>query len=200
MHRRKVIIGLGLSPLIAPSLVRSVHAGQDADNKKEIAAQLLFVQNAHGMSLADGKLKLEGVGASTVFFSDRPQRIAGHVPTKVFIGHWGDGGDDSFAADPPNATVSLLEGDSPQEIVVELMNPRWDGHDLTYDVKVLDGSNTAEGGACSLFIDDTVIVTNPVVVAPRPVVVAPAYGALSYRGQARRVARRTSRRTARRWR
>lgn len=198
MHRRELLIGLGLTPFITPALTQSAQAGQDKDQEKkdqekESRAEILFVQNAHGVSLKDGKLRLKRVGASTVFFSDRPQRIAGHVPTAVFIGHWGEGGKDSFAADPPNGAVSILEGEELQEIVVELMNPRWESTDLIYDVKVLEGNKTAEGGACSLFIDDAFIVTNPTVVVAHP-----AYGALSYRGQARRVARRTSRRVARR--
>ncbi len=45
-----------------------------------VLAQLLFVQNAAGAEFsADGRrMTLKGMGATTLFFSDRPVRIAGH--------------------------------------------------------------------------------------------------------------------------
>jgi hypothetical protein len=189
MHRRELLIGLGLTSLVVPSLVRPARAGQDADDEQGV--DVLFVQTAHSVTLEEGKLRMKGVAPSTLFFSDRPKRVAGHVPTSVVIDTWGVGGDDSFEADPPNATISILVGEKPQEIVVVLEKPYYAGGNLTFDVKVLEGNASAKGGACSLFIDDTVIVTNDPVVAP-------AYGAASVRGQARRVSRRTSRRVARR--
>jgi hypothetical protein len=169
--------------------VRSARGGQDAD--EDLAVDVLFVQTAKSVTLDEGKLRMKGVAPATLFFSDRPKRVAGHIPTSVVIDSWGVGGDDSFVADPPNATLSILVGYQPQEIVVVLEKPVYSGDDLTFDVKVLEGVASAKGGACSLFIDDTVIVTNDPVVGP-------VYGPGSYRGQARRVARRTSRRVARR--
>ena len=49
-----------------------------------VMAQLLFVQNAHGVAIsADGKtLTLKGLSPTTLFFSDRPVRIAGHYRTE----------------------------------------------------------------------------------------------------------------------
>ena len=67
------------------------------------------------------------------------------------MAHWAKG-QDNFAADPPNATWSILTGPEPQEIVV-LKNPRLQKNNLIYDVEVLDGKKTAMGGASSLFID-----------------------------------------------
>jgi len=189
MRRRELLIGLGLTSLVVPSLVRPAHAGQDTDDDQGV--DVLFVLTAGGVSLKEGKLSMKGVAPVTLFFSDRPERVAGHVPTVVVIDHWGDGGEDSFEADPPNATISILAGGKPQEIVVVLEKPYLSGSDLTFDVKVLEGNASAKGGACSLFIDDTLIVTDDPVVAP-------AYSPGSVRGQARRVARRTSRRVARR--
>lgn len=85
-------------------------------------------------------------------FSDRPQRIVGHEPTEDFVAQWAVG-EDSFAADPPNAALSILTGTEPQEIILELMNPRIEGGDLVYDVKVLQGNEKATGESVSLFID-----------------------------------------------
>ena len=51
----------------------------------------MFVQTARGMT-SDGKtLTLEGVTPSTLYFSDRPQRIVGHMATDDFVDLWGHG-------------------------------------------------------------------------------------------------------------
>jgi len=114
--------------------------------------QLLFVQNASGLKAGDGKLTLRGVEALTVCFSDRPMRLAGHMPTKNFVPMWSDG-KDSFLKDPPNATLSILQGNDVTSTVVTLRNPQLSGDDLTYDVTVLEGTLPASAGPCSLFID-----------------------------------------------
>jgi hypothetical protein len=73
-------------------------------------AQLLFVQNAHGFEVAaDGRtLTLKGLSPTTLFFSDRPVRIAGHYRTDEHLRFWKDG-PDSFLKDPPNATLSVFD-------------------------------------------------------------------------------------------
>jgi hypothetical protein len=68
--------------------------------------ELLFVQNALSGSFDGKTLTLKGVGP-TLFFSDRPDRVTGHLGTAEFVGHW-DKGADSFAKNPPNATLSIL--------------------------------------------------------------------------------------------
>lgn len=116
----------------------------------------LFVQTATSMSYKDGKLTLKNVSPSMVFFADRPERMAGHFPTTHFLKMW-DVGKDSFKNDPPNANLSIIgdkEGMTDTDVVVELMNPTLsEKGDITYDVKVLDGTMPAEGGLTSLFID-----------------------------------------------
>ena len=69
----------------------------------------LAVLNAQGATLSDGKLTLTGIANNTIVFADRPVRAAGHQTTAQFIEQW-DEGKDSFAIDPPNATVSVLGG------------------------------------------------------------------------------------------
>jgi hypothetical protein len=52
------------------------------------AEQSMFVQTAHGIT-SDGKtLVLEGVTPSTLYFSDRPQRVVGHMMTSDFVNLW----------------------------------------------------------------------------------------------------------------
>jgi hypothetical protein len=98
-----------------------------------VIAQLLFVQNAQGVTVsADGKqLTLKGISPTTLFFSDRPVRIAGHYRTAEYLEFW-KAGPDSFLKDPPNATLSAFtEGrDELSDVVVTLRNPRVEGKDL----------------------------------------------------------------------
>jgi hypothetical protein len=138
-------------------------AAEDTSAAKE-EVNLLFVQTARGATLADGVLRLNDVSPATLFFSDRPDRVTGHEPTEDFVADW-DIGDDSFKVNPPNATLSILVGDEPQEIVVELMSPRLDGDDLVYNVKVLDGKQQVSGGVTSIFIDTLGRPLTPVSVA-----------------------------------
>src|SRR5512134_3095152 len=73
-------------------------------------ADFLFVQTAAGMAFdADqNRLTLRGVSPVTLFFSDRPERIAGNMRTSAFVPFWSEGSD-SFLSDPPNADLSIVE-------------------------------------------------------------------------------------------
>jgi hypothetical protein len=114
--------------------------------------EALYVQTATGMSYANGKLTLHSLAPTTLFFSDRPDRVTGHVTSQEFVGSWGKGRD-SFASDPPNAALSIFHPDGVSDVVVELKSPQLDGGDLTYTVEILDGEMPAKGGPSSLFID-----------------------------------------------
>jgi hypothetical protein len=129
----------------------------DEDNAMDQIAQVdeieaLFVQSAAGMAYENGRLTLNGVAPTTLMFSDRPQRLTGHVPTEEFLDSWGDG-DDSFADDPPNAVLSTFSDDEVNDVVVVLQDPALDGDRFSYQVEILDGEMPAIGGASSLFID-----------------------------------------------
>jgi len=139
-------------------------------------ADFLFVQNSRGITYADGKLTLKGVNPVTVMFSDRPERIAGHMTTARFIPFWSEG-KDSFLKDPPNATISMYEKgkDQLKDVVVKLSKPRLKGEDLTYDITVIEGKVPKKGGACSVFID----------------IIGLPFTPLSFAGVARRTAFRT---------
>ncbi len=143
--------------------------------------EALYAQTAGGMAYEDGRLTLDGIGATTLYFSDRPQRITGHIPTDEFFDTWGEG-DDSFASDPPNAVLSIFSEDEVNDVVVVLKDPALDGDQMSYQVDILDGEMPANGGASSLFID---MIGRPMT----PVSVAGAH---------RRTRRRTRRRVRRR--
>jgi hypothetical protein len=129
------------------------NSGLAAEQKTQ-TVQLLFVQNARGVVFDKGTITLKGISPTTLFFADRPMRIAGHYTTHEFIQMWGEG-KDSFTADPPNATLSIFEkgDDKLLDVVVKLSNPQLKGNDLTYNVAILEGRMPAKGGICSLFID-----------------------------------------------
>ena len=129
---------------------------------KEIEA--LYVQNAAGTTFDGKRLTLSGVGPTTLMFSDRPDRVAAHVPTTEFVAGWGDG-DDSFAADPPNAVLSSFDGDEVNDVVLVLSEPRLSGSDLSYAVSVTDGELGATSAESSLFIDMIGRPLSPVSVA-----------------------------------
>jgi hypothetical protein len=114
----------------------------------------LAVLNSAGATLVDGKLTMTGISATSIVFADRPFRSAGHTLTSEFVKQWGDGAD-SFASDPPNATISVLsnDGTSVKDAVVTLKMPKLEGGNLTFDVAVLEGDLTKADGPASLFID-----------------------------------------------
>jgi len=117
------------------------------------APEFLFVQTAKDIAYKDGVLTLQDVSPVTVFFSDRPQRIVGHVRNDLFLKKWAEGSN-SFKSDPPNAVLSVLDQKAPPTgAVVVLSNPRLNGNNLAYDVRTLKGSLPATGIDGTLFID-----------------------------------------------
>ena len=112
----------------------------------------LAVINSQGAKLEGNTLTLTGVSANSIVFADRPVRAAGHVPTDQFIAQW-DQGKDSFAKDPPNATISILGGDNVSDAVVTLKSAKLEGGNLVFDVAVLEGNLEGVTGPAALFID-----------------------------------------------
>src|SRR5215813_14085752 len=121
--------------------------------KPEVVPSLI-VLNARGASLQGQKLTLFGVAPNSIVFADRPVRSAGHVLTAHLLKDWGTGSD-SFAKDPPNATVSVFstDGSTVRDAVVVLNMPHLAGDRLTFDVQVLEGDLTGADGAAAVFID-----------------------------------------------
>jgi hypothetical protein len=114
----------------------------------------LAVLNSRGASLDGATLTMTGVSPNSIVFADRPVRAAGHVLTKDFLKEW-DEGSDSFAKDPPNATISVLDADGAtvKDAVVVLKAPKLEGDKLTFQVSVLEGDLSKATGPASLFID-----------------------------------------------
>ena len=114
----------------------------------------MFVQTARGITSDGSTFTLKDVTPATLYFSDRPQRVVGHMATTDFVDLWGEG-DNSFEADPPNAVLSFVDAgaDAPSEAVVVIKKPMLDGGQLSYSIDVLEGTVPAQGGPVTLFID-----------------------------------------------
>jgi hypothetical protein len=126
--------------------------------------EALYAQTAAGMAYDDGRLTLNGIAPTTLYFSDRPNRITGHITTEEFLDSWGEG-DDSFASDPPNAVLSIFSEEEVNDVVVVLQDPALVDDQMSYQVEILDGEMPAGGGASSLFIDMIGRPLTPVSVA-----------------------------------
>jgi hypothetical protein len=129
-----------------------------AENAKadEPKPMFMFVQTADDLKAdpAANTLRLVNVSQQTLYFSDRPVRLAGHLKMADYLEEWTKG-EDNFGEDPPNATLSVYEpaqGDNTLA-VVELTNPVIDGADLVYTYKLIEGTMPKSGGATALFID-----------------------------------------------
>jgi hypothetical protein len=66
-----------------------------------------------------GTLTLKEVASSTLYLSDRPKRIVGHLTTADFVDLRGEG-NNRFQEDPPNAVLACLESgdDEPDDAVI----------------------------------------------------------------------------------
>jgi hypothetical protein len=135
-----------------------------SDNAPELVEEM-FVQLAGGVTSQDGTMSLGRVSPSTLYFSDRPERVVGHMTTEQFVGEWSEG-PDSFLADPPNAVLSFADASGEMEdAVVILRAPSLEGDSLRYSIDVLEGTVPQSAGPCTLFIDPLGRPLSPVSVA-----------------------------------
>lgn len=122
---------------------------------EELAAEeSMFVQTAQGITSDGTTLTMSGVTPSTLYFSDRPQRVVGHMTTADFVELWAEG-ENSFQEDPPNAVLAFLEpgDDAPEDAVVVIREPRLEDGSLSYSIEALEGTVPAQAGPVTLFID-----------------------------------------------
>ena len=183
--RRQALAGTGAG-LAAGALTAagfSVAAAQEATPETSAAASggsptMLFVQSFQSGDIAPKEgaedrftVTLDHGLGQTIYFSDRPDRIVGALPTDRFLANLG------FPADnPPNAAiVTKSESGETTISVVELFDPVYDPATATatYDLAVLENwqDSTALGitetpvhpgelgatfGAAHLFIDGLV--------------------------------------------
>ena len=126
----------------------------------------MFVQIARNVTSDQTTLTLQDVSPSTLYFSDRPERVVGHMTTEQFVEQWTEG-PNSFFEDPPNAVLAYVGTgeDIPSDAVVVLRDPVASGNSLTYSIEVLEGEMPAKSGAVTLFIDPLGRPLSPVSVS-----------------------------------
>jgi hypothetical protein len=171
IHRAAAALLVTTAALPAPAQEAPPAAAPADDAERPV---FLFVQSARSGTLEavegqEGRyvLTLRGVAPKTIYFSDRPLRIAGQADLEAFLA--GLGFDDD---NPPNAALELLGSDESGDVaVLELREPRYDAAagTLTYDVTLLrdvdsgapaffaeraDAELPAQFDECALFIDD----------------------------------------------
>jgi hypothetical protein len=122
----------------------------------------MIVLNAKAAKLAGGKLTLDGVSPNAIVFADRPIRAAGHALTAHLLEEWSAAAPDSFAKDPPNATVSVLDKakGSVADAIVVLRAPKLESDRLVFEATLIEGDLAQADGPATLFID---IVNLPMV-------------------------------------
>ena len=128
------------------------------------AAARLYVQDAQAATLSDSLLVLSDVDDETLWFTDRPYRETGQLPTEDFVALFSEEGLNSFASDPPNADLSCEVDGEVVNRVVTLQNPvrtqvgedTWDLHYTAHPTEegTASGPVSCDGDA-HLFIDDT---------------------------------------------
>jgi len=124
-----------------------------AESGVAVEAELLFVQEAEGVTFEGDTLTLVGVRPQVLFFTDRPQRVAGYLTFDEFLAEVSAGAD-SFAADQPNATLVTLEGNEFEDVVLELVEkPVFADGNLVFKVSIIEGLPPDAAGRSALFID-----------------------------------------------
>ena len=133
------------APTFADPVETASAAGKDAS--------WLIIQTASEVRF-DGKiLTLKNVDPSVVMFTNRPARMAEAIPTATFVASWDKCGAKSFKSDPPNAALTSIVDGKLQTATLELSEPRLDGPDLTFEVRLIGGTVSTVGKTVSLFID-----------------------------------------------
>lgn len=161
LSRRSAVVHGGIGLVLATGLTDA--AAQEATPQPEpiggsdsAGREFLFVQSFQQGALSQkqttGSTPVAGMGdyvltlseglGQTIFFSDRPDRIVGAVPTPRFLNALG------FTPDnPPNAALVASTSDGNEEIlIVELFNPTYDESTktATYEVRILDDAERVD--------------------------------------------------------
>jgi len=148
---RHATIIVGIFTLMLTLFTGLVFAENVIDDSKNTPSYLFVISGTSG-SLDGDKLTLNGV-PNVIYFSNRPARKAGYLSLEKFVESWNKGSD-SFKADPPNATLSVLTKDGAKNIVVELTSVEQKLGSVVFKVAVLEGKVPESFKMSSLFIDN----------------------------------------------
>ena len=135
-------------------------------NAEVEACDMLFVQDAKSMIFDGNLLTLKEANPNIIFFCDRPVRTAGHMTRDVFMKLVSEG-ENSFADNPPNAAVSIVnaKGEVTEAVVTLSKRPLVNGNDMVFPIKLLDGQLPNAGETVIMFIDPIGRPMSPTSVA-----------------------------------
>ncbi len=112
----------------------------------------LFAVNASA-GVVEGETLTLTVSPHVIYFSDRPNRLAGHISVADLADIWYSDNPNSFAGDPPNAVIALFENSGTESAVITLTQPKLQGDKLSFHIDIIEGKLPAEFAEASVFID-----------------------------------------------
>jgi len=117
----------------------------------------LFVQTAETAEVTSEDTLVMPVTREIFAFTDRPNRLHGHINAHEFVAFWDEGG--TFKADPPNAVLTWVDADKKvheAEVILTGAEVRMQGRAIAYAVGEGGPKTWALGSinAMSLFIDN----------------------------------------------
>jgi len=133
---------------------------------EEETCDMLFVQDAKAMTFDGNRLTLKEANPNIIFFCDRPVRTAGHLTRDAFMKLVTEG-ENSFADNPPNAAVSIIDakGEVTEVVVTLSKRPLVSANDMVFPIKVLEGELPNAGETVIMFIDPIGRPMSPTSVA-----------------------------------
>ena len=133
---------------------------------EEETCDMLFVQDAKAMTFDGNRLTLKEANPNIIFFCDRPVRTAGHLTRDAFMKLVTEG-ENSFADNPPNAAVSIIDakGEVTEVVVTLSKRPLVSANDMVFPIKVLEGELPNAGETVIMFIDPIGRPASPTSVA-----------------------------------
>lgn len=144
-----------MKKLIATAVMVAASLSTVAIAADDDRVEWLFVHATNGTEVLDGNTLRIPVEREIFAFTDRPVRDHRYLNAHEFVSLWGEG-EDSFAADPPNAVLTWLEDGRPREVEVELLGAEVVSHGraIQYEIAIEEADVLAEVGPdAALYID-----------------------------------------------
>jgi len=143
---------------ISTAFIMSLFVASSAGAEDAKPAEWLFVHTAETAEMTSPTTLVMPVERDIFAFTDRPNRRHAYLTAEQFAGLWADGKGDSFKADPPNAVLTWVLGDTVREaeVVITGAAAASGGKNLVYRVKFEVGTDLGPSNFfknASLFID-----------------------------------------------
>jgi hypothetical protein len=152
------------------SIIWQVAFASTPPEKNNRSAQVLTILLAKEANIqpldkkSQYKLTLKGVNPKIIYFSDRPQRLSGHIATQQYINKWEHG---IFLKNSPNAMIEIIDlSKNPESLgvknfTIELRHPIYSANDhgtLTFTILPIGNNKSLplikQSDYVALFIDD----------------------------------------------